>query len=200
MRTELLVLKLDVRATLPTRNNPTDAGFDVYCLNDCTIAPGETVRIKTGIAVQVQPLELSEYLGQGLHGSGINFDYAKGFNKPGGWTFAVLAWDKSGLASRGLKLGGGVIDHGYTGEIQIVVTNVGAVHRSLLESQRYVESMQQFEQRAMHQILAVNSAHFKEGDKLCNVLVQRVELPMIREVSYFPETDRGASGFGSSGR
>lgn len=40
-------------AKMPAYANPTDAGMDVYALEDITIAPGETKIIPTGIKVAI---------------------------------------------------------------------------------------------------------------------------------------------------
>lgn len=63
MKQVLKIVKLDENATIPTRNNPTDSGLDLYALNDQILKPGETQIIKTGIAfiipagfeIQVRP-------------------------------------------------------------------------------------------------------------------------------------------------
>lgn len=85
--------------------------------------------------------------------------------------YAGLVWDKSGLAAkRGLKTMGGVIDAGYRGEIQVVLVNLGSdVHA-----------------------IAV-------GDKIAQLLIQKVELPDIEEVSGLSDSERGDGGFGSTG-
>lgn len=83
-----------------------------------------------------------------------------------------LVWDKSGLAAKiGLKTMGGVIDAGYRGEILVVLANLG------------------------------DEAHaIAVGDKVAQLLVQRVELFPVEEVSDLPDSERGADGFGSTGR
>ncbi len=85
--------------------------------------------------------------------------------------YVGLIWDKSGLAIRfGLKTLGGVIDASYRGEIRVVVVNLG------LETYR-VEA----------------------GTKIAQLLVQKIELPVLTEVSALDETARGEGGFGSTG-
>ncbi len=85
--------------------------------------------------------------------------------------FAGLIWDKSGISHKsGMKVMGGVIDAGYRGEILVGIVNMG------------------------------ECAHtFKIGDKVAQMLIQKVEQPTLRIVSELPNTERGEKGFGSTG-
>lgn len=51
----LRIKLLSENATIPTRNNPTDSGLDLYAAEDVIIEPGETVIVKTDIAVGLEP-------------------------------------------------------------------------------------------------------------------------------------------------
>jgi len=82
-----------------------------------------------------------------------------------------LVWEKSGLAFKhGIKTFGGVIDSGYRGEVMI-----GLINTSNTE---YV---------------------FRKGDKVAQILIQKVEHPRIVEVLELDNTERGEDGFGSTG-
>jgi len=86
--------------------------------------------------------------------------------------FVGLVWDKSGLSMReGLKVLGGVIDSGYRGEILIGMIN--------LSNKDYV---------------------FEMGHKIAQMLIQKVESPLIVESKSLSETQRGKNGFGSTGK
>lgn len=89
------IKKLDPEAKLPSYAHSGDAGMDLYSLEKVEIGPGERVKIKTGIAI-----ELPEgYVG--------------------------LWWDKSGLSNNhGLKILGGVLDCGYRGELLVGLINL----------------------------------------------------------------------------
>jgi dUTP pyrophosphatase len=92
----LAVRRLDPAATLPTRAHGDDAGFDLYAVEDATVAPGERVAVRTGIAV-----ELPE-------------------------RHAGLVLPRSGLAARhGIALvnAPGLIDAGYRGEVRVLLLN-----------------------------------------------------------------------------
>lgn len=86
--------------------------------------------------------------------------------------YAGLVWDKSGLAAKkGLKTMGGVIDAGYRGEIQVVLANLG------------------------------NEPHaIAVGDKIAQLLIQKVELPEVSEAAELSDSERGDGGFGSTGK
>ncbi len=82
-----------------------------------------------------------------------------------------LIWDKSGLALKsGIKVMGGVIDSGYRGEIAVIITNLS---------------------NKEHQI--------KVGDKIAQMLIQKVEQPKIVETDELSKTERNRGGFGSTG-
>lgn len=85
--------------------------------------------------------------------------------------FVGLIWDKSGLSLKnGIKVMGGVIDAEYRGEIQVILINLG--------QEDYL---------------------IEQGSKIAQILIQKVELCTIEEVTNLEETVRGASGFGSTG-
>ncbi len=82
-----------------------------------------------------------------------------------------LIWDKSGLSiKKGLKVLGGVIDSGYRGEILVGMIN--------LSNETYT---------------------FEVGDKITQILIQRIEQFEIEEVEELSKADRGVKGFGSTG-
>lgn len=99
----LRVKILEPGAKAPVVAHPgEDLGYDVFALEDVTIDPRETVRVRTGIAVEARHPETGSPLG-------------------------LLVRDRSSMAVRGLATTAGVVDAGYRGEILIVMTNLGAV-------------------------------------------------------------------------
>jgi dUTP pyrophosphatase len=87
------VKKLSDNATLPTKENPTDAGIDIYTNESHTLQPGETHIYKTGLSIQ----------------------FPEGY--------VALLWDRSGLGSKGIHRLAGVIDSEYRGEWGVVLLN-----------------------------------------------------------------------------
>lgn len=87
---------LDEGATLPIRAHSTDAGADLCCIEDVTIAPGDSILVDTGVHVQLPPN-----------------------------TVGMLK-SKSGLNCMAAMTTTGVIDEGYSGPIKVRVYNHGA--------------------------------------------------------------------------
>ena len=86
--------------------------------------------------------------------------------------YVGLIWDKSGLSIKyGLKTLGGVVDAGYRGEVMIGMIN--------LSQHEYI---------------------FEKGDKVAQMLIQKVEQAVFEEARELGETERGETGFGSSGK
>jgi dUTP pyrophosphatase len=85
--------------------------------------------------------------------------------------YVGLVWDKSGLSHKfGIKTLGGVFDSNYTGEYLVGLINLG---------------QEDFE--------------IKKGQKIAQLLIQKVEVCEIKEVGDLPQTNRGSGGFGSTG-
>ena len=111
---EIRVKKLREGATLPTYGTPYAAGADLYaCLEqEITIAPGETVFVPTGIAMEVPE-----------HCAG-------------------LIYARSGLAcKRGLAPANkvGVVDSDYRGEIIVVLHNHGSSPQTIANGERIAQ-------------------------------------------------------------
>ena len=86
----------------------------------------------------------------------------------------ALVCPRSGLALKhgvGLVNAPGVIDAGYRGEISVILVN-----------------------HDLH-----DAVHLRRGDRIAQLLVQRVESASLVEVSDLPGSHRGAGGFGSTG-
>jgi dUTP pyrophosphatase len=88
--------------------------------------------------------------------------------------YAAFVHPRSGLAARhGVTLvnAPGTIDSGYRGEIQVIMLNTDPVR----------------------------PVTFRRGDRIAQLVVQRVEHATFREVAALPGSARGAGGFGSTG-
>ncbi|MCL2331284.1 MAG: dUTP diphosphatase [Proteobacteria bacterium] len=77
---------------------------------------------------------------------------------------------RSGLSAKGVLCHYGTIDHSYTGTGKVCLTN-----------------------------LSDKPIKIEFGDRIAQLVVQRIEKPHIEFVEALNETDRGARGFGSSG-
>ena len=88
--------------------------------------------------------------------------------------YAAFVHPRSGLASRhGVTIvnAPGTVDAGYRGEIRVTLLNTDADHR----------------------------VTFRRGDRIAQLVVQRVEFPVFHEVERLPGSARGVDGFGSTG-
>lgn len=81
----------------PYKKYDSDAGFDLKSKNGVLLKPFETVVVKTGTYISLEK---------------NNVGIVKG---------------RSGLSAKGLIIGGGIIDPGYTGEIGVVIHNMNEV-------------------------------------------------------------------------
>lgn len=88
--------------------------------------------------------------------------------------FAAFVHPRSGLAARcGVALvnAPGTVDAGYRGEIKVIVVNLDPRERVV----------------------------FRRGDRIAQLVVQRVERVSFHEVAELPGSVRSAGGFGSTG-
>ena len=100
------------------------------------------------------------------------------YKAPSGLAFAIppgyvgLIWDKGGVSMvRHIKTMGGVLDSDYRGELHVGLVNLGTEPQS-----------------------------FSVGDKIAQLLIQKVEHPEIIEVEELDTTKRGEGRFGSTGK
>ncbi len=89
--------------------------------------------------------------------------------------YAAFLHPRSGLAIKdGVTIlnAPGTVDAGFRGELQVILINHDPT----------------------------KTITFKRGDRIAQLIIQRVERADFIEVSELPGSDRGADGFGSSGR
>jgi len=83
-------------------------------------------------------------------------------------TYARIA-PQSGLTYKeSIGIGGGVIDANYTGEVKVIMMNHG--------KKRY---------------------QVQEGDRIAQMIIEKIDMSGMMEVDHLPITDRGNKGFGS---
>ena len=114
LSTNVNIKKLNPNATIPTYGSEYAAGADLYaCIEDAlTIAPGETILVKTGLAMEL----------------------------PIG--YAGLIYARSGLASkRGLAPANkvGVIDSDYRGEVMVALHNHSSIDQTIEPNERIAQ-------------------------------------------------------------
>ena len=109
------IKKLDAKAQIPSRGSKWAAGYDLYAIlpeHLLTIPPHETMKIHTGIAVEI----------------------------PNGYFGAIFA--RSGLATkRGLRPANcvGCVDADYRGEVIVALHNDADTPRSIEDGERVAQ-------------------------------------------------------------
>lgn len=91
---ELRISLIHPQAALPKKANPSDACFDLTACEGATIAAGATGIVPLGWAMQLSP----------------------------GWEAQIRG--RSGLASRGILIHNGTVDHLYRLEVKVIVHNL----------------------------------------------------------------------------
>lgn len=86
--------------------------------------------------------------------------------------YVGLIWDKGSISMiHGLKSLGGVFDSGYRGDFTVALVNLG--------NKEFV---------------------FEKGDKIAQILIQKIEQPNIKIVEELSTSERGEERWGSTGR
>ena len=97
----LKVKLLHEDAKLPVRAHDSDAGLDLFSIEDAVVKARGRLLVKTGISIQ------------------LPFGHIE---LPFGYYGQVAS--KSGLSVKhGIEVGAGVIDEGYTGEVMVILYN-----------------------------------------------------------------------------
>jgi dUTP pyrophosphatase len=92
------------------------------------------------------------------------------FTVPNG-TYGRIA-PRSGFSyKKGTMIGAGVVDEAYCGEVKVLVFNLSKVEINI-----------------------------KQGDRIAQLILEKIETPEVIEVESLKETERGSGGFGSTGK
>lgn len=128
-------------AKAPSRATDGSAGYDLTSLEDCTIDSGKRKLVSTGLALTV----------------------------PTG-TYGRVA-PRSGMSVKnGIHVGAGVIDRDYTGEVKVLLFNMGE-----------------------------DPYHVSMGDRIAQLVIEKIETPEVVIVPSLKASDRNG-GFGSTGK
>jgi len=83
----------------------------------------------------------------------------------------LFIWDRSGMGFKGIHRFAGVIDSDYRGELKIILCNHSKVNYKI-----------------------------SKGDRIAQGVIQDYYTPEFEEVNELSDTNRGAGGFGSTGK
>ncbi len=140
---KLKVKRLNKNAVLPQYAHAGDAGLDLFSIERKEIPPGESAVIKTGIVIELP--ENTEAQVRPRSGLALNHQVTV-LNTPG------------------------TIDHGYRGEVRVILINHGK-----------------------------SSFIVEEGMKIAQMVIQPVLTVEVVPVVDVSDTQRGKGGFGSTG-
>lgn len=93
--------------------------------------------------------------------------------------YVGLVHPRSGLAAKeGITVvnAPGTIDAGYRGEVMVLLTSIDDKHRE-----------------------TIFGYHVQPGERIAQLVIQKVELPEVEEVDELSDSVRGVGGFGSTG-
>ncbi|AEF95252.1 deoxyuridine 5'-triphosphate nucleotidohydrolase Dut [Desulfotomaculum nigrificans CO-1-SRB] len=108
------IKRLHENAEMPRRATTESAGFDLHCIENFSIEPGEHKQVRTGLA----------------------FEIPKGH--------AMLVYARSGMARKyGLTLSNavGVVDSDYRGEVMVLLYNSGSQRVSFRAGDRIAQAI-----------------------------------------------------------
>ncbi len=168
--TPLLIKKLSDKARLPTRGSSFAAGYDLYAAHATTIPARGKAIVETDISMAV-PAGTCTFSPFPLP----PLQHPTSLN-PRNADEDVTKTDgriapRSGLAAKNfIDTGAGVIDADYRGPVKVLLFNHSDAD------------------------FAVN-----EGDRVAQLVLERIYTPEVLEVAELDESVRGAGGFGSTG-
>jgi len=164
------VKKLHADALIPTKAYEYDAGFDLHALEDVFIEPGETIKVRTGLA----------------------FELSNGFE--------MQIRPRSGISTRTtLRVVLGTVDSEYRGEVSVNVDNifqdVDAYCDGTLDT---TDGMIQIfsEDYRKH---PEGTYIIRKGDRIAQAVIQKIPHIQLVEVKELGKGARGTNGFGSTG-
>lgn len=172
--------KLSDTAITPHRAHHNDACFDLFANEDVVLKYGETRVVPTGIAIEL----------------------------PDGYYADVRP--RSGLTSKSaLRVHLGTIDSNYRGDIGIICENASHKENEMVVAAAVAWSISASMNRKEHETtkqlekqwdeLTKNSeVKIKRGDKIAQLLVQKLPEIELVEVNELSDSERGLNGFGST--
>lgn len=167
----LHVKKLSPQGRLPTRGSAFAAGYDVYAARDTVVPARGKALVDTDISIAVPAGTCKSPQGHDTSGERTR---ARGdtqmANRRENADGRIAP--RSGLASKHfIDTGAGVIDADYRGPVKVLLFNHADADYEI-----------------------------KEGDRIAQLVLERIVTPDVVEVEELEESVRGAGGFGSTGK
>lgn len=173
LENEIFFAKIRPEAIIPTKKDE-DAGYDMYANFEgdyFVIEAGKTRAVPTGIATAFSP------------------------------RYYIQIEERSSMAKLGIKKSGGVFDSGYRGEYFIMTYNTN--DKPFVIAKNYDGVPTTFEV-AGKTYYRDDVILYPSAKAICQMIVQEIPVLESKELSYEElceiKSERGANGFGSSGK
>jgi len=172
------IKRLHPDAVVPAYAKPGDAGFDLVAIEDVVIAPGETAKVRTGLAFEI----------------------------PEGFELQIRP--RSGISAKTkLRVSNapGTVDSGYRGEVCVLVDNIRHPEYTIEgsdvvpENDYCVINVNREEEYGVTRKYPIGTHIIRRGDRIAQGVVAPVYRAAFEVVDELGETERGEGGFGSSG-
>ena len=154
----------------PSYSHDWDSGFDLAALNSVTIAPGETVLVKTGLI----------------------FDLPKGYE--------IQVRPRSGMSLKTgitVKNSPGTVDSTYRGDCGVILHNSLGTTAQVLANICIIILTLGLYKRLGIKLKGTYTVNI--GDRVAQGVLARVVQASFGSTASVEETDRGINGFGSTG-
>jgi len=172
-------------AVIPTKAHVGDSGYDLVASEDIIVEPGETVVVKTGIAVQLPP------------------------------GYEATVRPRSGVTSQTpIRVQVGTIDNGYTSEVGVIVDNTSQLTYEI-ENYGHGPELDVVHHNALYTIdksgtvyegsllsdesVPVGTYIIRKGNKIAQLVITKLPTLEAVEITELDASERGDNGFGSSG-
>jgi len=168
MITAINFKKLGENAITPSKSIKTDAGFDLYAAEDKILEPVSAMQKTKMFYTETSDDYISSCEDwSDEHKKQLMVSTQIAMSIPDGYYGKIE--DRSSMALKALRTGGGVIDSSYRGEVKVIILN-----------------------------LRRDSYTIKKGDRIAQLVIHKLPTAKFQEVEELDMTER-KGGFGSTG-
>jgi dUTP pyrophosphatase len=163
------IKRLHPDAVIPNYAHENDAGFDLVAVEDVVIGPGETAKVRTGLAFEI----------------------------PEGYELQIRP--RSGISAKTkLRVSNapGTVDSGFRGEVCVLIDNVSAPPTFSTDGIFGVDGNQT---QVPDKMFAYGTYLIRRGDRIAQGVIAPVYRAAFEVVDELSETARGGGAFGSTG-
>jgi dUTP pyrophosphatase len=163
------IKRIHTDAIVPSYAHIGDSGFDLVALEDVIIEPGETVKVRTGLAFEI----------------------------PDGYELQIRP--RSGVTSKTkLRVALGTVDAPYRGEVSVLVDNVAILRQGIYTAYPLkIDGI--FDEPSRTEEYRGGTYIIRKFDRIAQGVIAPVIRASFTEVDELTDTDRGDGAFGSTG-